>query len=772
MEKIAHKADFLTRWCLILAALFTPVFVVPVQWMTVPQAKILFIGGLVLVAIISWLVARLAEGKIEIPRHFLLWGGALLPVVYAVSAFSSSNVWSSLVSGNAASDTTVIIGIWYILLALTALVFVNRSASINTFLRVLILGFFALILFQVLRLLFPDFFSLGGYLSGNASSIIGVWHDLGILIGLAVFLVVAFFDTPVASGWWRSLLVATGVLSLLMLIVINSADIWYALAVLSVIYGFWQWLVARREGTGFMGALKSKAVVASLALALFAGVFGMWGPKIYGQLPSKFQVVQTEVRPSWQGTYMIGQKALSSPRAFILGSGPNTFNRNWGLFKPAGVNVTDFWNVDFNAGVGFIPTTFVTTGVLALLAWALLVFGLLWSALRLLGRRVITPGHSVLAAIVGGALYLMAFQITYLPGIALSALLFILMGIIVALEVRDTSRAPVHVHVQAGSIVGVSFAITAIIASIFFALAPVTAVRAVASNLLVQQAASEYSTNGNIERPLALVQKALSVFPENDLAHRAAVEIGLLQLSQLMNSGKDDEAAKAQLKSELQTTISHGLTAVSIDSTDYQNWLSLAVLYKNLAGAGVEGAYENARDAYKRSIAENPTNPLPHLQLAQLSLAQGKNAEAEAELSRALALKPNFGAAFYLRSQVEAADGRYAQAIDDASNATQLAPQDPLGWYNLGTILYTAGSYNLAIQALSQATSLQNNYANAIFVAGLSLDKLGRREEALAAMQAVLKLNPNDTAIQQIINNLESGKPALASPTAQEGRAR
>ena len=768
MEKIAHKADFITRWCLILVALLTPIFVIPVQWTTIPQAKILLIGALVLIAIVAWLVGRLAEGRVEIPKHMLLWGGAFLPIVYAVSAFAASNVWSSLVSGNAASDTTVIIGIWYILLALTAFMYSNRSASINTLLRVLLVGIFAVVVFQVLRLFFPDFFSLAGFLSGNASSVVGQWHDLGTLLGLAVFLALALFDTPVAFGWWRSALVITGALSFFMLVVINSVDVWYALAILTLIYGLWQLLVTHRTQGGVLHTLTSKIVMASMLLALISGACGYWSSTIYSHLPTKLQVVQTEVRPSWQGTYMIGQKALSSPRAFILGSGPNTFNKNWGLFKPTGVNVTDYWNVDFNAGVGFIPTTFVTTGVLALLAWAILVFGLMWSALRLIGRRLITPGHSVLAAIVGSALYLMAFQVIYLPGIALSALLFMLMGIIVALEVRDASHAPIHVNVQAGSVIGVSSAIIVLIASVFFALAPITAIRAVASNIIVQRAASLYNTNSSLEEPLSLVQSALTVFPENDLAHRAAVEIGLLQLSALMSSGKTDDAAKAQLKSELQTTISHGLTAVSIDSTDYQNWLSLAVLYKSLAGAGIDGAYENAKNAYERSIAENPTNPLPHLQLAQLSLAQGNNADAEAELSRSIALKPNFGAAYYLRSQIEAADARYPQAIEDASNATQLAPQDPLGWYNLGSIFYTAGSYNLAIQALTQAASLQNNYANAIFVLGLSLDKVGRHADALTAMQAVLKLNPSDATVQQVVANLESGNAALAAPTEQK----
>ncbi|MDP3645480.1 MAG: tetratricopeptide repeat protein [bacterium] len=771
MGKIVHITDFLTRWSFILIAALMPIFVVPVQWTTIPQAKILFVSVLALIALVAWVVGRLAEGSVTIPKHVLLWGGALLPIVYVISAGVSNNVWSSLVSGNVAADTAVIISLWYILLALTALVFSKTSASMTDLLRAILIGFLVLALFQIARIVAPSFTSLGGYLTGNSSSIFGSWHDLGIVLGLGIFLVLALWDTHIAPGWWRVVLAVTGLASLFMLIVINSVDVWFALTALVLFYALLRWSMVWRTGTTLHLALLEKVVFIPILLAIFFAACGYWSATVYQYLPSQLQVVQLEVRPSWQGTYLVGQKALSSPRAFMLGSGPNTFDRTWGLFKPTGVNITDYWNTDFNAGVGFIPTTFVTTGALALLAWMVLVLGLLWSALRLLLRHGATP-HGVLGAVVGGALYLMAFQIMYVPGIALTALLFVLIGMVVALEAHVVSRSPLSVDVHAGSIVGIAGAVIAVLTIVFLSLAPVTAARAIVSNLYIQRASFEYGATGNLDHSLVLVQKALTVFPENDLAHLAAVEIGLLQFSKIVGENKTDDAARTSLQENLQTTISHGLSAVSIDSADYHNWLSLAVLYKNLAGVGIEGAYANAKGAYERSINENPTNPLPHVQLAQLALAENDQATARSELDKAIALKPNLGAAYYVRSQIEVGVGNYPQAIDDASKATQFAPQDPVGWYNLGAVLYTAGSYDLASQALEQAMSLQNNYANAIFLLGLSLDKLGRREGALQAMQAVSTLNPNDESVQHILENLEAGKPALAPPPQKKNLKR
>ena len=182
-------------------------------------------------------------------------------------------------------------------------------------------------------------------------------------------------------------------------------------------------------------------------------------------------------------------------------------------------------------------------------------------------------------------------------------------------------------------------------------------------------------------------------------------------------------------------------------------------------GAGIEGAYDNAKEAYERAILQNPTNPLPQVRIAQLAIGRWDLSVALQHLSKAIALKPNLGAAYFLRSQIEAQQGTFPQGIEDAVIAARLATEDALAWYNLGAILYSAGSYDLAAQALEKAVSLQNNYANAIFILGLSYDKLGRDDSALAAIGAVAQLNPSDATVQQVLTNLKAGKSALEAPT-------
>ena len=241
------------------------------------------------------------------------------------------------------------------------------------------------------------------------------------------------------------------------------------------------------------------------------------------------------------------------------------------------------------------------------------------------------------------------------------------------------------------------------------------------------------------------------------------MEIGLLELSQISSQGATPAAAG--LQKSLQATIEHGLAAVSIDSGGYRNWLAIANLYQSLAGVGVQGAYENAKMAYERARTDNPGSPLPLISLAQLNIAEKKYSDALELLNQAIALKGDLPAAYTLRAQVHVALSNIPAAIADATTVTRATPDDPQSWYNLGIVLYSAGSYADAANALQKAVALQQDYADALFVLGLSYDNLGRTDDALNVLMHVQRLNPTDATLPKMIQNIQAGKPALSSAT-------
>lgn len=752
-----------TRWSFILLAGLLPIFIIPVPWVTVVQAKVILVALAVIIVVIGWALARFLEGTVSVPQNLIFVLAALLPIAYTVSALALHRSASSLVGGNAEQDTIVVMVLLYALLALPVLIFSSAFRALTVLFRAFFVGAALLVIFQIIRLSFPEALSLG-VLPGSASALMGSWHDFGIMLGLLVFLSLALFSTTIFEKWWKWLAGAVGIVSLLLLIVVNWSDVWYMLGGLALLAVLYQWSAARRMRAETREIVRHSALWC--ALALFALLSGFASSFIYAHMPERLQVVQVEVRPSWQGTLAVGERVFSGGTTLVFGSGPNTFGEVWGLYKPEGVNATNFWNVDFSTGVGLIPTALVTVGVMGLIAWGILSVLVLWSAIRFArahpamawARESASPLHALLFTVLGATLYLVLFQILYAPGITISALAFLFLGLLVVLQNAERAASFTGSLSAEGWRGMVNIGAVVVVAGLIV-YAALTGLRATVSDALINRSALVYNSSQDISGALGIVREALVVYPNNDRAERAAVELGLMQLRKMAASGDSSDSARLQLQTTLSQTIEHGLSAVSIDAKDYQNWLALAGLYQNLAGAGVQGAYESAHKAYENARAANPTNPLPLVQLAQLELTAGKKDAALDSLNKALALKPNLAPALFLRSQINAGDGSFADAEWDARGAAELVPQDPLGWYNLGVIYYADHSYENAAASLSRAVSLQNDYSNALFVLALSLEKMGRREEAHGALSRVSVLNPDNATVLQFIADLEAGKP-------------
>jgi len=739
-----------------------PFFIIPAPWASVVQGKLVLAGLFVAVIVIFYCIARLAQGVVLLPRDGILYAAFLLPIAYFVSALVSGNTADSYASGLGLQDTVSSIAMLSAILVLSAMLFAGGVRNVFIVFSAFLSGCALVILFQIARLFFPSFLMIGGAVSGSASSIFGSWHDLGTLSALFVFFAIALFGSPFLGRRVSNIfLPILGTVSFILTFVIALPDVWYGLAALLLLFAVY---AGYRAGKGdpHSRRMAGRQAIAAFTVGIVALIGGFAGHFIYSYLPGSLQITQMEVRPSWQGTFIVGEKVFVGTGS-LFGTGPNTFQNAWGKFKPPGINETDFWNTDFNQGIGFVPTSFVTAGALGIIAWLALLVGVLVHLVRFI-RRGVGEDLSLHAALLGGVLFLLGFHIIYTPTLAVSVVLFFLMGLLVAITTIDRT----HVFVLPLSVRS-AFGVLSLVlllglgASLLYL--STTGVRAVVSDVMIQKAAADFNASSDIAEALAAVQRSLTINPDNDRAHRAAVELGLLQLQKLIAAGNSADAE--ELKDTLSSTIASGLAAISIDSTDYQNWLSLAYAYQNLANAGVEGAYENAIAAYEKAAAANPTNPLPLIGAGQVALAQGQASSSVGYLNAAILLKTNLAVAYFLRSQAEAQLGDLPAATDDAAAAVSLAKEDPLGWYNLGTILYTSGDYQNAGQALSQAVALNNDYSNALFVLALTHEKLGDRARAIAAMERVVALNPGSDVASSTLANLmaASTTPSTATGT-------
>jgi len=719
---------------------------------------------LVSISVISaglvWFIARLLEGTVHVPRSLLFYATALLPLAYLLSLLVSGFSMSSLVGQGIEQDTLAATVIWFSAFALSAMLLYGNPAAIRLSIQAFLGGLTVLLVFQSLYALFPAWFSLGGLLTGETVNVFGSWHDLGIIAGLALFLAATLLASGFAAAWLRIILAILGVASLFVLVLVHFQDIFFATAGLFALAS----IVIVRAGTTHAGLSYARAFRGAAPFALAAvllGAAGFVGANVWEKLPERINIVQTEVRPSWQGTFDTARQSLQAPRDLVFGSGPNSFVREWGKNKPAEVNLTPFWNADFSYGVGIIPTSIFTAGLFGILAWGAIALALLGLVGRYVGEmRPLSASRVLFGLSLLGVVYLLGYHLIYTPSTAVTSTLFLLMGLLVATAAGDQ---PARVLRLGAFGAGESVRLIIILALVLAGIASAVLIgREIVSNLFVNRAAYVFQNTSDVAQAGSNIGTALVISPDNDRAHRAAAELGVVRLGEMIKANAQDEASRTALQETLQSTIQHGLTAVSINEDNYQNWLLLAQVYADLAGVNIEGSLDAAKNAYQKAFEASPKNPLPKLRLAQLAAMSGDRGAARTYLQEAIALKQDFAAAYYLLSQVEASDGNGDAAVQAASAAVQLVQEDPLGWFNLGYILYLGGEYNAAAQALQNAIQRAPDYSNALFYLGLSAYQLGEKETAAQIFDRIAALNPQEAWVPQVSANIRAGKEPMA----------
>ena len=755
--------DRIAQWSMILLIGFLPIFFVPVPWVTIVQAKAALVAIFLAIAAVSWLAARLIDGNVRIPASLVLLAGLFLPAAYAISVAVSGLAQVSLVGSGVEQDTLAFACILYGALALSAIIFSGAPRARVFAVRGLYIGALLLLCLKTLYLIFPSI-SLGSIAIPQTGNVLGTWHEFVIMLGFLIVLGLGLRQSEHTLGVWKYLFYAVALVSAYFLFVANFFDVWVMVGLAALVALTVESLASRaREGRLTFSWRARGLWVALIALALFSVVFGTF---VNNVLPTRIRIANVEVRPSWQGTIAISELALTSPAELFFGAGPNTFGREWGLYKPASVNQTAFWDTSFDSGIGFVPTSFVTIGILGILAWLFFAGVLISLAIRSLMRQA-TGAHNASAASVFAiaSAYLLAFHVLYVPGPALSTLIFVCAGILVAHTTHSGLTRTRDLNVRGEGWMSVAKMTGVAVFGLVILVAALGISRVLLAEMLLNRSVVVYNQSKDVQAASRLIAQALFIHSSSARAHRTGVELGLLELRELSaKSGSEDEAARAQLQATLEKTIQHGLSAVAINGDDYQNWLQLAGLYQELAGAKVAGAYENARAAYERARAENPSSPVPLFRLAQLEVLEGHADLALQDLALAVQLKTDFAAAYYFASQIYVSQNNLKDALSAAALTVQYAPNDPLAWYNAGSIAYAAKEYTNAAVTLEKALALEPNYANAAYVLGLSYAQLGRTADALKILEALNTQNPDQPELQKAIADLRAGKKSLPAP--------
>jgi len=766
-----HKTSYLSLLALIF---ILPLFFIPSAIVPLSLAKpiILYIGAFV--GFVALLASVLKYGQLKLPRHKLMWAVVALPAVYALSAVVSGSSTLGLYGYNFEIGTFVSVLLASVVLLLSA----TTPDGISKILKIESAVFLSLglaMIFSIIKVLSSGTLLVWGVFGNAISTPIGSWADLGISMALIAVLSLLALEMLEMTKRIRGLVYVVFVVSIALLAVINYSTAWWVALVASLI--IFIYFVTMEKPQVAMSQSQPMRRISRLAVALFAvSLLFVFNPTVsptHGSLGNTvsniFGINTGEVSPSLASTFAVINPVLKTH--LLLGSGPNTFGNDWMLSKPLAVNQSNFWNTQFNFGFGFMFTQIASVGILGTLVWlAFIVLLLILSGKVLMRMSSNTSGpmangeRFVLLSTMAGSLLLWGAMFLYVPNMYVFVLAFAFVGlflsacsrtgVIMSSEVVFSRNAVVHflsvfviVFLGIGSI-AVGFVIFQKSSALVY------------YNQAVVMANTQGTSVDDIE---ANLNKAIGLSPV-DVYYRALADLNLSRAQTLINStSAPSTKAQTDFQNAISKSIAAAHSATQANPVGYANWIELGSIYESLVPKplAVTGAYDNSKTAYQTAQKLNPQSPEPSLLLARLELDNGNADVARTDIQSALALKNDYADAYFLLTQLEASANNVVDAIKSAQTASILSPDNAGIFFELGLLQYTNADYTDAVTALTKAIEITPNYANAEYFLGLSLDKLGRPEEALAQFENLLKTNPGNANITDAIANIQAGRDAL-----------
>lgn len=174
---------------------------------------------------------------------------------------------------------------------------------------------------------------------------------------------------------------------------------------------------------------------------------------------------------------------------------------------------------------------------------------------------------------------------------------------------------------------------------------------------------------------------------------------------------------------------------------------------RSLAGPAEMRLSDTDRAAFRAALDEyigvqryNADRGEAHMNLALLEIRRGNGLLADEHLKRAIAVDPTFVPAYAQLADLYRARRDETRSEQILRGAIVRNPDSALAHYSLGLSLIRQRYLESALQELRRAAELEPDAARYGYVYAVALEEMGRRPEALRALDAVLKQHPYDVS--------------------------
>ena len=158
----------------------------------------------------------------------------------------------------------------------------------------------------------------------------------------------------------------------------------------------------------------------------------------------------------------------------------------------------------------------------------------------------------------------------------------------------------------------------------------------------------------------------------------------------------------------------------------------------------------------KQSTAEwqqvyelSPRNPFACYQAGRLLAQQSQFTEAQAALSKAIALHPRYFEAWLELGSIDLAQGKFGSGIKKYDRARQLQPNEPRIYFEMGRAYSLLHRSPESLESFRVALRLKPDYWEAHYALGVELMKLRQPDAASRQFEETLRLEPtNQVALE------------------------
>lgn len=778
-EKSIIIIDKLIKAGIYILTFLMPLFFIPFNSEALEINKQILLVSLSVIMFVLWLSRVVVRSKISFVGGPLNIITLLFLVAYLVVSIFSKDRYQSLIGFSSTAVESFLTVLSLILLYFIVINNVQKIKFAKYLVLILILSIFIAALFSILQLsgIYP--FAFWAMTKTVAFNTVGAHNALAILNGLAIILIVTSLMNKNISSYFKIALTIAGFALLFFTV---SLKFWNVLIVLAIAMILILILTAFRREENLPRLLMVPMIIFGLTVIFYFTLIQPFSKNAQLAAQPLFKGLPTEILPSYKLTVGIMGQALKEN--MLLGSGPSTWIFDYAKFKPQEVNrVTDLWNVRFIRGWSYALVLPATIGLIGSLFWlAIILIFLIYAIRKIMALKEIQSSYGSLSlGLFIGWIYLIILQFIYPINMTLQFVFWLVMSLFVAIsiikETKENNEEPVknvvikyYPNSPMASIVSFVFVIIVVTTAIGlyflgqFYYADIFYSRGINA-----------SNNQNLQVGVDMLEKSVFLNSHSDFYYRSLSQAyWLLIQDQAKKIPANDSNQAKQFQFLIDKMLTNTKKATDLSPNNIENWIQRARVYQGLIGF-VSGSEDWSIKSYKEAIKLDPMDPSLHTELSRIHTLMAINdqskksdqlKQAEDEINRAIALKPDYTQAYILLALVYEQEGKIDEAISRMEKVSVILDTDPNALFQLGYLYMKQNKLDEAQSKLEKAVSLIDSFSNARYFLGLIYSQKDMRQAAIDQFGKILSLNPNNQEVKQILKNLNDGLPALHGLTS------